>query len=89
MGGKSTKRAIRRHHRDRLKQKRRDYYGERWRKPVISEREEKYWCVSIDTPTPCSCCMCGNPRRHFNELTPQERRHNESWREECQDLKQQ
>ncbi len=22
---------------------------------------------------PCSCCMCGNPRRHFGEKTRQER----------------
>ncbi len=25
--------------------------------------------------SPCSCYMCGNPRRHFDELTVQERRH--------------
>jgi len=24
---------------------------------------------------PCSCVLCGNPRRHFGELTVQERRH--------------
>ena len=28
---------------------------------------------------PCSCPMCGNPRKHFNELTVQERR-SEEWR---------
>jgi len=28
----------------------------------------------VDTPTPCSCWMCGNPRRYFNESTQQERR---------------
>ena len=28
----------------------------------------------IDTPTPCSCWMCGNPRRYFNERTIQEQR---------------
>ncbi len=22
----------------------------------------------------CSCHLCGNPRKHFNELTPQEKR---------------
>jgi hypothetical protein len=27
-----------------------------------------------DTPTPCSCDMCGNPRRHFNERTVAELR---------------
>jgi len=24
---------------------------------------------------PCSCWCCGNPRRHFNELTVQERKY--------------
>ena len=24
------------------------------------------------TPTPCSCYMCGNPRKHFGALTRQE-----------------
>jgi hypothetical protein len=27
-----------------------------------------------DTPKPCSCWMCGNPRRCFNEPPVQERR---------------
>lgn len=26
------------------------------------------------TRASCSCPMCGNPRKHFGELTPQERR---------------
>jgi len=26
------------------------------------------------TPQPCSCPMCGNPRRHFGKPTMQERR---------------
>ncbi len=28
--------------------------------------------------TPCSCYMCGNPRKHFKEKTIQERRHDDS-----------
>jgi len=28
----------------------------------------------VDTPTPCSCWMCGNPRRYLNERTVQEQR---------------
>ena len=28
----------------------------------------------IDTPTPCSCNLCGNPRRHYGRVTHQERR---------------
>ncbi len=26
------------------------------------------------TPAPCSCMMCGNPRKYWRELTIQERR---------------
>jgi hypothetical protein len=26
-----------------------------------------------ETRTPCSCWMCGNPRRHFGERSRQER----------------
>jgi hypothetical protein len=32
----------------------------------------------VDTPTPCSCCMCGNPRKFSGEKTLQERRAAES-----------
>lgn len=28
----------------------------------------------ITTPTPCSCWMCGNPRRYLGERTVQEQR---------------
>jgi hypothetical protein len=28
--------------------------------------------------TPCSCAMCGNPRRHFGDPTVQEKRIEES-----------
>jgi hypothetical protein len=27
---------------------------------------------------PCSCYMCGNPRKYFNELTIQEQKHQEA-----------
>ena len=62
-----TDRAIRRAHRERLKHKRSKYYGG-WAKdnPVALGK-------LIDTPTPCSCAMCGNPRKFFNEKTKQER----------------
>ncbi|GAK58658.1 hypothetical protein U27_05632 [Candidatus Vecturithrix granuli] len=60
------KRAIRRHHRERLKKKRRWHFGR-----ILTEDEQG---KVVDTPTPCSCSLCGNPRRHFHELTVQERR---------------
>ena len=60
------KRALRRHHRERLKNKRKHHWGRN-----LTDEER---AGAVDTPTPCSCYMCGNPRRYFNELTIQERR---------------
>lgn len=34
----------------------------------------KYAAMRAITPHPCSCPMCGNPRRHFGEKTIQEKR---------------
>ena len=65
-------RAIRRHHRARLKTKRKSYYGGTQSSDPVAIGK---W---IDTPTPCSCWMCGNPRRQRwsaeMRLTMQERR---------------
>jgi hypothetical protein len=30
----------------------------------------------LKTRKPCSCAMCGNPRKHFGEVTIQEKKHN-------------
>lgn len=60
-------RAKRRHHRARLKRARQFYYGEN-----LADYPVK-WGKSIDTPTPCSCYLCRNPRRDGG-LTIQERR---------------
>lgn len=51
----TTTRAMRRHHTERLKDKRKGY---------LSPKGQV-----------CSCHMCGNPRKHFNELTIQEQRY--------------
>ena len=65
---KDMKRALRRHHAARLKHARGHYWGhDIWHEPKLLGKV-------INTPTPCSCWMCGNPRRHFKELTRQERR---------------
>ena len=68
-------RALKRHHARRNKKKVRYYY--------------MYWYDLDDVPTPrqnginartkhpCSGACCGNPRRHFGELTMQERRANQ------------
>lgn len=60
------KRALRRHHYQRLKRKRRAYYGGYGR-----HREEAQGKLAA-TATVCSCWMCGNPRTYFGELTRQE-----------------
>ena len=65
---KSMKRALRRHHIARLKRARRFYFWLDWTEnPVALGR-------LVHTATPCSCYMCGNPRKYFLELTVQERR---------------
>ena len=55
------------HHRERLKAKRRRYWG----RDLI--REPKRLGQAVGTPTPCSCPMCGNPR-HYAGDSMQERR---------------
>lgn len=60
------KRAERRHHLKRMKAKaRRIAAVNGW--PRIAER-------FYDVRTPCSCWMCGNPRRYLGEVTMQERK---------------
>lgn len=64
--------ALRRHHRYRLMQKRKNYHG-----GFKADDSSKY-AFYVDTPCPCSCDMCGNWRRSgFNKgerLTLQERK---------------
>jgi len=74
-GIKISKRAIRRHHYERLKKKRSNYR-------VWSQNPAKAGFL-VTTPTPCSCVMCGNPRRHFGELTIQEIRQKEKEASQC------
>jgi len=63
-----SKRALRRHHRRRLMQKRKNYWS------GVAKHQPKMLRRIVDTPTPCSCCMCsGNfERREFNKTTRQE-----------------
>ena len=59
-------RKLRRHHRARLREKRKAIP---W---ALNNRK----CLSslVDTPTPCSCPICGNPRKYNNEITRQEQK---------------
>ena len=65
---KDMKRALRKHHAARLKKTR----GFHWGRDI--RQDAKSLGKVVDTPAPCSCWMCGNPRRYFNESTQQERR---------------
>jgi len=69
-------RAIRRHHRNR----------------IILKRYERvqmgHWYVKnlghlAKNNTVCSCWMCGNPRKYFEELTVQERKFNQTYRKDA------
>jgi hypothetical protein len=56
--------ALKRHHRQRLKNNRSFHFG-RYLKKIENS-------MVVNTPTPCSCWMCGNERRYFKKLTMQE-----------------
>lgn len=60
-------RAVRRHHEHRLKVKVRDYYA------AYARRNARALGKLAQTRAPCSCAMCGNPRR-WGELSLAERR---------------
>lgn len=40
----------------------------------IKKNRKDYASSRVETPKPCSCFMCGNPRKWFGEKTVQERR---------------
>jgi hypothetical protein len=64
---KNLKRSLRRHHVARLKAARRFHFG----RDLYGNA--KALGKVVDTPCPCSCWMCGNPRRKLDELTIHER----------------
>ena len=66
-------RAERRHHHDRMKQKVSRFH---WIKNWFGSKEsrEEHIRQMTETRKPCSCYMCGNPRKHWNDITIQEKR---------------
>lgn len=76
---KSTKRAERRHHYRRLKQRRidRNYWG-RYNDGFSFGWPKSHIGMAVNTPCNCSCPMCGNPRKHFGEKTLAEIRKSDS-----------
>jgi hypothetical protein len=69
--------SLRRHHRARLIRKRRDYWNTAVEHKTLGKLDK--------TPTPCSCHMCGNPRRHTGRPTLQEIRANTDTLEQSAD----
>jgi hypothetical protein len=72
----NMKRSIRRHHYQRLKKKQK--YRHYWQY-ILSGlgnniSPKKYFAIRANTPVRCSCVCCGNPRRHFGEVTLQEKK---------------
>jgi hypothetical protein len=56
----------RRANRDKIKSLRANYWGHGV--PLTP----RLLGIVADTPKPCSCWLCGNPRHHYNEVTRQE-----------------
>lgn len=74
MGKKS--RAERRHHHNRMIDKVKSFH---WFKSWgLTEEDVDYKCKRMaETRKPCSCYMCGNPRKHWKDKTIQEHRFDE------------
>jgi len=63
-------RALRKHHRYRLiKKRKRDIW---WIREKSKEYDD-FNGVIANTPCPCSCYMCGNPRKWWKAATHEER----------------
>jgi len=77
-GDAMKERAIRRHHIARLKKKRQHYW--------LGGLTLRSLGIAANTPKPCSCYACGNPRRHFGRRTIQERRHSDGYFDNGEDF---
>ena len=66
---KDNTRSQNRHHAERVKNKRSRYQNAH----TTGKQDVAIGKVAC-TPAMCSCYMCGNPRKHFSELTHQEKK---------------
>lgn len=69
-GFKDLLRSIRRHHISRLKKVRKQYWG-RSKTFIMTP---KHLGMVVQYPQKCSCVMCGNERRVYNQRTIQEKK---------------
>ena len=71
-------RDVRRHHSQRIKNRVKHIWLNIWRDRYYNEMDKDELVKSISTHSTtrkrCSCYMCGNERKHFNELTLQEKK---------------
>jgi hypothetical protein len=74
----SKSRAERRHNHERMLDRVKKF---RWLQPEFwhgdEKSREKHIRQMAETRKPCSCHMCGNPRKMFKEKTIQEKRFNQ------------
>jgi hypothetical protein len=78
---KNKKRALRRTQKERAQRKIERKINQQYSSNVwngFEEWKEAYIKRHADNPTSCSCHMCGNPRRIWNETTIQEKKFMES-----------
>lgn len=76
MGKKS--RAERRHNHERMIDKVKNFYWLQSDKYWGSEeKRQRHIRKMAETRKPCSCHMCGNPRKHWKDKTMQEKRFEE------------
>lgn len=67
-----SKRALRRHHRERLKENMIRREKDLFKRMDWPFRITTNALITVETPTRCSCYICGNPRKWYNEKTLQE-----------------
>ena len=81
---KNHKRALRRFHKHRIHKKRRKY----WMLDhfIGEQRSEENLKKLSKTPIMCSCWMCGNPRKYYNEKTVQELKAEEKFQSDINDM---
>ena len=84
-------RALHFHHRERLKKTRASHVVFSSRKSNgdggMNEKELNALAARrVNTPTPCSCFMCGNPRKHFKQPTQAEKKAKQLHKENLMDI---
>ena len=67
-----TTRAEKRHYNELIKNKAKHFLKNVWHYSSSLAENPKIVGFRARTPTPCSCSMCGNPRKYFKQKTRKE-----------------